>query len=268
MAGPRTFALCADDFGLSAAVDRGILRLVVRSRLSAVSCLVNAPDWAAAAGELAAAAQGSVRLGLHFNLTEGRPLSPALARLWPRLPALPHLIVQAHLRRLPRAALREELAAQLHAFEQARGAAPDHLDGHQHVHHLPQVRELVLEVLAARPRLTVRSTASVLGPGHAGKRLIIERSGGRALGRQLQRMGRQANRHLLGVYDFAATDYGRLMRAWLAAMPAQGGLLFCHPGGAAGGPGDPIAGARVRELAYLDSDAFVDDLVAANARLA
>ena len=46
-----------------------------------------------------------MRTGLHFNLTEGRPLAPSLRALWPRLPTLQDLIVQAHLRRLPLAEL-------------------------------------------------------------------------------------------------------------------------------------------------------------------
>ena len=263
--------LCADDFGLSAAVDRGILRLVSRSRLSAVSCLVNMPDWAAGARALKAAP--AVRAGLHFNLTEGRPLAPALARVWPQMPALQQLITLAHLHRLPVAALREELHAQLAAFEQARGQPPEHIDGHQHVHHLPQLRALVLELLAARPRMAVRHTGRLPGRGFAVKRLLIEGTGGRAMGQLIQKLGRQANSHLLGVYDFAEPNYRRLMQAWLAELPGSGGMIFCHPGEAdehdkgADAPIDAIAAARVRELAYFDSEAFIDDLLAADVTL-
>jgi predicted glycoside hydrolase/deacetylase ChbG (UPF0249 family) len=204
-----------------------------------------------------------VRLGLHFNLTEGRPLSAALARHWPVLPRLPHLLAAAHLRGLPQAALRAELQAQLAAFVQARGGGPSHIDGHQHVHHLPQVREALLELLAGLPSVQVRDTGDVRGPGHAFKRLVIERSGGRAMSHKLQSLGRQANTQLLGVYDFIDTDYRRLMQGWLAAVPERGGLVFCHPGMADGAAADPIAAARVRELAYLEGEDFEADLYAA-----
>jgi hypothetical protein len=251
----KTLVLVADDYGLAPEIDRGILRLARRHRLGEVSCIVNAAGWRAAAPALSAL---PLRAGLHLNLTEGQPLSMALLRLWPTLPTLPRLIARAHARRLPVAALRDELRAQLDAFEEACGRTPAHLDGHQHVHHLPQLRELVLELLPTRPGMQARDTGHVIGPGFAVKRWLIAGTGGRALGRRLHALGRAQNRVLLGVYDFAEADYGCLFRAWLAAAPAGGGLVFCHPGEAAAG--DPIATARVRELAYFDSDRFLRDL--------
>ncbi len=259
----KTLALVADDFGLEAPIDRAILRLAAAGRLSAVSCIVTADDWRHSAGHLAALPVGA---GLHWNLTEGQPLSAALAHLWPELPPLPRLLALAHLRRLPLAALRAELAAQLDAFEAAYGRPPAHLDGHQHVHHLPQLRGLVLEALATRPALRVRATGRLRGPGSALKRRVIEWTGGRALARCLQRLGRAQNEVLLGAYDFQAADYRALMRAWLGALPEQGALLFCHPGEA--GASDAIAAARARELAYLASDHFAADLAAAGVQLA
>jgi predicted glycoside hydrolase/deacetylase ChbG (UPF0249 family) len=272
----KALALCADDYGLSPAIDRGILKLAQAWRLTDVSCLVNGPRWPQAARELAALAvvrQGRVRTGLHFNLTEGRPLSPELASLWPQFPQLETLIVDAHLRRLPEPALRAELQAQMQAFEQGRGKAPSHVDGHQHVHHLPQVREALLALLAPRADIRVRHTGRVQGPGFLVKRLLIEGTGGRTLGRQLIALRRQANTQLYGVYDFVQPDYRLLMQSWLADLPDEGSLIFCHPGDAPAAkesgdtPPDPIAAARVRELAYLASADFKTDLDAAGARL-
>lgn len=259
MSGARVLTLCADDFGLSGAISRGIAMLARAQRLSAISCITNAPHWRQAAPmlrELPAA----VTVGLHFNLTEGRPLSPDLARVWPTLPSLPKLLVLSHLHQLPVTALRVEWLAQLDAFAQATGHAPQMVDGHQHVHHLPELREVLLDGIAPMsPRPAVRSTARLLGPGFAFKRFVIERSGGRALKRELARRGLRHNASLLGAYDFATADYRRLMRQWLAQLPREGGLLFCHPAETADA-GDAIGEARMRELAYLESDAFLADL--------
>ena len=261
----RRLDVCADDFGQSRALSASVAALAARGRLSSLSCLVNLPDFAASAPLLAPLA-GRVGLGLHFNLTEGAPLSEALARVWPRLPALPRLIRDAHLRRLPREAIAAEWRAQLAAFERALGRAPDHVDGHQHVHHLPGVREVVLTGIAAlAPAPGVRNTGRVLGPGFALKRLLIERTGGRALARALARRGLPRCSALLGAYDFEAEDYRALMRGWLARVPAEGALLFCHPGPAE--PGDAIAAARVREHAYLAGEDFPRDLAAAGIEL-
>ena len=261
-----TLTLCADDFGQSPAISLRIVALAQAGRLQATSCLVNGAHWLPQAPRLADA-PAALQRGLHLNLTEGAPLSAALARHWPQLPRLPRLIAAAHLGRLPLAALADELAAQLGAFHAATGRLPDHLDGHQHVHHLPGVRNLLLRLLDTLPPTTfVRSTAHVGGPGFAVKRWLIERTGGRALGRRLAQRGAAHNGVLIGCYDFIATDYRALVQRWLAALPAGGALLFCHPGDA-DGEADPIAAARLREAAYLGSAAFADDLVAAGVRL-
>jgi chitin disaccharide deacetylase len=173
------------------------------------------------------------------------------------------------LRKLPVPAVRDEWQAQMQAFEKAYGRPPAHIDGHQHVHHLPQVRDALIELLAQKPGIPVRHTGRVRGPGFAVKRLLIEGTGGRELGRALEAQGRAANTQLLGVYDFQGTNYRRWMQAWLAALPERGGLIFCHPGEVNHSEvPDPIGEARVRELAYLDGEEFSADLRAAGAILA
>ena len=279
---PRRLALCADDFGLAPAISAGIARLAHAGRLNAISCLTNGVHWARNS-QLLDGLGAEVDVGLHLNFTEGRPQSAALAKHWPQFPSLPALIVRAHLGALPRAALREEVQAQLEEFVRVRGVAPAFIDGHQHVHHLPVLRGVVLELIdSVQPRPAVRSTGRVRGPGAALKRWLIERTGGRALALALARRGVAHNAALLGAYDFIDPDYRALMQGWLAAVPADGALLFCHPADAAdrkhgiyrgGGSSnaldapDPIAPARLREAAYLGSAAFLDDLAAANVSL-
>ena len=262
----RRLLLCADDFGLTHGIDQAIAGLVRAGRLVAFSCLSNGPAWVADAPQVAAL-RGPALAGLHFNLTEGRPLSPALAHHWPQLPSLPRLLILAHLGRLPLAAVADELVAQWVAYVQASGCEPDFIDGHQHVHHLPGVRGALLDFLRLHP-VPVRSTAHLGGPGGGLKRRVIEHSGGRALALALAQRGLPHNRLLLGAYDFQA-DYRPLMQAWLAQVPASGALLFCHPGQPSPGDApDAIAAARQRELAYLGGDAFEADLAAAGVVLA
>ena len=264
----RLLALCADDYGAGRGIDDAIVELAAAGRLSAVSCLANGEHWSGDAPALRGVA-GRVDIGLHFNLSEGRPLSAELARAWASLPALPRLIALAHLGALPLQAIRAELACQLEVFTAAAGMAPRFVDGHQHVHHLPGVRGIVLEAVERmRPMPAVRNTGRVLGPGWRIKRLLIGATGGRALLHQLARRGIAHNPALSGVYDFEATDYRALMQRWLAAIPAEGALLFCHPGaGSTAADVDPIAAARVREWNYLRSAGFTDDLAAADVTL-
>ena len=269
MTAPRVLAVCADDFGLAPGISAGIARLAHAGRLTAISCLTNGAHWASAV-PLLDGLPASVDVGLHLNFTEGRPLSPRLAKRWPKFPALPLLIARAHLGALPRGAMRNEAHAQLAAFMRARGVAPAFIDGHQHVHHLPGLRNLILDMLEhIQPLPAMRSTGRLPGPGFAIKRALIERTGGRALAGELARREIAHNPALLGVYDFTEPDYRALMQGWLAALPAEGGLLFCHPGDGcdAAAPQDAIAAARLRESAYLGSAAFPQDLAAAGVTL-
>jgi predicted glycoside hydrolase/deacetylase ChbG (UPF0249 family) len=266
----RRLSICADDFGLSAAISRSITGLAQRGRLNAVSCLTNSARWPEHA-QMLSALPPSVERGLHLNLTDGTPLSAELRGHWPCLPALPKLIVMAHVGRLPLQAITSEWQAQWQRFVDTVGEAPRFVDGHQHVHHLPGVRDVVLAALAAvRKPIAARNTGCVRGPGNALKRVLIERTGGRSLQRRLQDLDIAHNSVLLGVYDFRDQDYRGRVQRWLARAPAEGGLLFCHPAADVrneSGHVDPIAPARLREHDYLASDAFEEDLMAGGVTL-
>lgn len=254
----KRLRLCADDYAMGPAIDRGMLALAQQQRVGALSCLSSSPRWPAAAGALRDL-PSSTALGLHFNLTEGEPSSVALRRRWPRFPSLGRLLAMAAAGQLPQAEISEEWQTQLDRFIAARGRAPQFIDGHQHVHALPGVRDALLRT-ARSLGLPMRDTGHILGPGHALKRFVIESCGGRALRRAMIRQGIAHASALLGVYDFdPAADYRALMRGWLARLP-DAALLFCHP--AIGGPdeGDSIGVARHREAAYLGGSAFADDL--------
>lgn len=264
----RVLALCADDFGLAPGISAGIAKLGHARRLTAISCITNSPHWQAST-ELLKGLPDSVDIGLHLNFTEGRPLSARLARRWSSLPSLPRLIAQAHLRLLPLSQVRNEVHAQLAAFNRALGRPPAFIDGHQHVHHLPGLRRIILDMVEhVQPIPAMRSTGRVLGPGADFKRRVIEGTGGRALAGELAQRVIAHNPALLGAYDFVEPNYQSLMRAWLAELPAEGALLFCHPGTHLDGdPPDAIGAARERELAYLGSVGFAEDLAAANVTL-
>ena len=254
----KRVAVCIDDFGLHAAVDEAILALVARGRVTTTSCMVGAPAWREDAAALRSMAEaGRVEAGLHFDLTEF-PLDPAIARpvgAWMRA---------SMLRRVDSAAIRAELRKQLDAFEAAMGRAPSHVDGHQHVHQFPVVRDVLVEELMHRYRGTrlpwLRSTRGAARGRLKGR--VIEAMGATALERLARSHHFAQNRTLLGVYDFAGGPqrFGALLHAWLDAAQ-DGDLLMCH---VANGrvPGDEIAQARVDEFEVFSQDGFdalVDD---------
>ncbi len=239
---------------MNAAVDAGILALADRGRLSGASCLVDGPTFAAGAARLAAS---GLQLGLHLNFTEllGQP---GLC-----LP-LRALIVSAYLRRLPAPALRASIERQLRRFEDLAGRVPDYVDGHQHVHQLPGVREALVEAVGRypEPRPWLRDTSR---PRLAGLPLrlrikagVIAALGASALRRQACARGLRMNDGFLGVYDFqgGAPAYLAWMRRWLAAC-RDGDVLMCHPALGAG-PRDALSAQRQAEFEVLGGDAMAD----------
>lgn len=257
-----SLTLCADDFGMSDGVDDAILRLVERGLLTAVSCMSLGPCWARDARALADLAQGRCDLGLHLDLTE-------FAADTVRHP-LGRLIARAYLGRLDRAALAASIEQQLDAFEAAAGLPPAFVDGHQHVHQLPGVRELLLQALARRggsaPGPWIRNTRPALGgrwnDSDDRKHRVIAALGSRALQRACARQGLRQNADMLGVYPFdgSAADYEARLQRWLDRVgPAT--LLMCHPASRPA-PGDAIAAARLREYGVLSDPGLLRRLEA------
>ncbi|MDB5861066.1 MAG: YdjC family protein [Ramlibacter sp.] len=248
----RRLGICVDDFGLGEGVDQAVLGLARQGRISATSCMVGAPRWRADAPALREVDPAALDVGLHLDLTE----FPFDARL--RLP-LQHWLARSHVRLVPRAALRREIEAQLDAFEQALGRPPAHVDGHQHVHQLPVVRDALLAALEARHggrRPWLRRTRRPRGERVGGKAWLIETLGCAGLARLAGAKGYGQNGHLLGVYDFQgdAERYLALVGAWLRAAE-DGDLLMCHPATQLV-PGDAIAPARMWEYQVLAGPAF------------
>ncbi len=238
--------MCADDFGLHISVDEAIVELARLGRLSGAGCLVDGPSFAESAQSLRSS---GLQCGLHLNFTE------ALGAEGVFMP-LGQLVRACWARRLDPVHVRRQIVHQLDRYEAVLGCAPHYVDGHQHVHQFPQIREALIDELGRRyltagSRPWLRSTLA--GP-QAGmplnlrvKSAIIATLGASRHGRLARGQGFRLNRALLGVYDFTggASGYARLLPAWLAAA-REGDLIMCHPAMRAV-PGDALGEQRRAE---------------------
>lgn len=256
----KTITLCADDFGLSSSINHGILSLVSLKRLSAVSCMVNGPEFKTQAPQLIAL-KHQVQTGLHFNLTEGCLISDPNSQPF----SLLNLLLKSHIGWINSSIIKKELHAQLDTYVQVMGDLPDFIDGHQHVHQFPKIRPIFLEVYQQRLRhkkTYIRSTFPMISLSqYQFKSLILKHSGGSSLKQDLQHLSIPHNSYFSGVYDFSEkSDYRALFKQWLALAPSNT-LIMCHPGE---GGCDAIAKARAVELKYFKSDDFLSDCQNAN----
>jgi predicted glycoside hydrolase/deacetylase ChbG (UPF0249 family) len=269
----RRIWLCADDYGLSAGVNRAIRDLIERGRLNATSVMVVGPAIGRdEVGTLrAAVANGpGCAIGLHVTLTA--PFRPLTMHFQPldggMFLTFTRLLRASLLRRLDPEIIHAELMVQLTAFNELFGRAPDFVDGHQHAQLFPVVRDAFLAaVKEAAPGAWVRQggrdapLARRLGTPKA---LFLDILSAQFRSRAL-RANIAFNPGFAGAYDFSQRpDFGVLMRQFLDGLP-EGGLIMCHPGFVDETlvSLDPLTVQRESEHAFLGGEHF-PRLLAAN----
>ncbi|MGH7438515.1 MAG: ChbG/HpnK family deacetylase [Polyangiaceae bacterium] len=138
--------ITADDLGIDARRDDGIFEALAAGAVTQASLLVAGPSGRTAAERVR---REGWSVGLHLDLTE----TPAVAADVPSL-------VDARGRKLGKHGLRRAIArgavdvthvareaeAQIALFSSRIGRPPVHVDGHQHVHVLPELTETLASV--------------------------------------------------------------------------------------------------------------------------
>lgn len=251
--------LCADDFGLSSEISRTIAELAAEGRINAISCMAVCAGWARDSSLLRSLPE-SIEIGLHLVLTGEPPLTP-MPELAPdgRLPPINRLAHRAGLKQLPLDEIKREISAQFDRFIDEYGRPPAFVDGHQHAHVLPGIRQIVLAETARRaPDAWLRNCtdrlSAILSRPFRGKALANAWLS-RGLKRAGARHGLSSNDSFGGHYDFAS-DYKRLFPRFLR-RPSAVHLVMCHPG-AGNLTGDPVAAARKAEATALRAMAMRD----------
>ncbi|NER65517.1 ChbG/HpnK family deacetylase [Pseudomonas sp. MAFF212427] len=166
---PSRVIVNADDFGLNEHTNAVILHAFHSGLISSATAMATMPAFKAAC-TLAQQPALRGRVGLHFNLTYGKPLSEAIRALAQFCNANGEFDLNLSRKRLwlgrqAREAVAAELAAQ---WQQCLdyGLTPSHLDSHQHVHNRWPIGEIVAR-FAAREGVPIRLARNVghnIGP--------------------------------------------------------------------------------------------------------
>jgi hypothetical protein len=137
---------CADDFGAFPWIDEAILRLNKEKKIQATSCL--AIPGSGALANLSSI--GSIQLGLHLYFTEfprhtnkntkGSSAAPFFS-------SFEMAYVKSLGRMVDQDKIYEEMKAQWLFFERSVERSPDFVDGHQHIHQLPGIRESMIRLV-------------------------------------------------------------------------------------------------------------------------
>ena len=162
--------LNADDFGLTAGVNRAILELHLSGVLTSASLMARAAATDEAIG--LALATPSLGVGCHVVLVDGEPVlsptsdiphlaGPLDGQFWPSLPSFLHWVYGFGSEGNRIIAIRDreievEAAAQI-ALLQSRGLCLTHIDTHKHTHIFPAVLRPVLRAARAAGIRAVRN---------------------------------------------------------------------------------------------------------------
>jgi chitin disaccharide deacetylase len=225
----------ADDLGADEARNAGIFEAVEAGAVTSVSILPNGPALNHALSGIRALALKGISIGIHFNLSEGKPVSAGLKLLIGPDDCFRGKLSARRLLAHPgdpklENEIRREMAAQIAILRDAR-VPINHLDGHQHVHVFPAVVKAAAEGAKAHgiPWIRIPEELSGSSPSEFMEEAEFFSSHAAAAKPFFQASGLFAADHFRGLYL-----KGRLPVAnwseFLEAIPHGLTELMVHPG--------------------------------------
>lgn len=229
----------ADDFGRHVLINKSVQQAVQQGGLRSASIMAGAPAFADAVAVAKSLPQLGV--GVHLTLVDGRPVLPP--RQVPTLvDGTGHFLpdhgsfIRAYLQgRIRRQDIARELAAQLDKVL-AAGLTPTHVDSHQHLHMLPGIFSLVLDLAGSRGIKRVRVSRGIYGnpftpwPGVGD---LVGRFGLEVLAclarRQAKAQGFACPQHFVGQVAGGAVT-AAFLRQLLTDFPDGSVEIMLHPG--------------------------------------
>lgn len=233
----RYIIINADDFGRHAEINRAVEEGLVHGCLRSATVM---PGGAAFAGAIDIARRHEeLGLGVHFTLVDGHPILPP--EEIPSLVGSEGDFLPDHTALLKRylkgsinlEEVRRELAAQLQKVE-ATGIPISHVDSHQHMHTLPGIIDIVLDLAARAGIRAVRTPLTTLFAGaFGGLGQLVGRLGLSTLARlaacKAHRRGLLTPDNFAGIVAGEAVSEGELLHL-IAHLPQGTTEVMMHPG--------------------------------------
>ena len=220
----------ADDFGLSEAVNEGIIEAHLHGIVTCASLLTNVPAFSHAC-ELAHK-HPQLEIGFHANLTSGRPvlpgeLVPSLVDRNGRFFGLWTFACRCLAGLASYRDIEKELTAQM---QKAWGQKIffTHIDGHHHIECLPVVAAVLVEMAKKKKIPFIRRIAS---PKRIGPWLPFFQQWALSLLQRRAPSGESASTdHFWGLELYRSKDKTAMLERLLCRLPDGINELMCHPG--------------------------------------
>ncbi len=225
---PIQLIINADDYGYYPCISKGILEAARSGAVTATGILANSPDLAAQLEWLDSV--DNLDVGVHLNLTFGQPLTAVmadkLARWHGGFPNAYAMSAMLMTRKISLDDVRGEWRAQIEA---CRGKNLRFLNSHEHIHMLPVLFPLALELARDYDIPQVRLTqAEWLAP--FGVSALIRNTLMQTMQAVNQRRLKVNTPLFLGLSRSGKLDYNYLATVFAKLKPGQRYELMCHPG--------------------------------------
>src|SRR5215468_8820196 len=261
----RRLIVNADDFGMTAGVNRAIIEGHTRGAITSSTLMANMPAFDTAVR--LARDHPSLGVGLHFNITQGRPVADSSrvsgliddrGEFWGTSTAL---LGRALTGRLSAEEVVIELRAQIEKALNA-GVRLTHVDSHKHTHALPHICEAIIATIKDYGINAVRLPSETWRFDRDARsfKLILQSAGAFGISQLCRISGAKLKKSGVKTPDFfiGVSRTGFWTKEWLIELierlPAGASELMCHPGyndAELGGVKTRLRASRANELRLL-----------------
>lgn len=272
----KKIVICADDYAYSTQASKAIRELLLKNKINATSCMTDTKFWIKEAKNLKKEinkTKNNNLIGLHFTLTEQVNSKHFIRSCFKNKNiSLLELLIRSKLRLVSFDKIYEILNYQYNAFIKEFNKQPDFIDGHQHIHQFPVVRDVFIKFYKDNKLVSnncfLRTTYPLYGSKDLLKQIIIKASGSKIFARLIKKNNIPTNIGFSGLYKLKSESYENIRSCYkyFFSEVKHNSLIMCHPGLQADrsegeGEGlDEIATRRVLEYKYFISKDFDDDL--------
>jgi chitin disaccharide deacetylase len=232
----KNYLLCADDFLFTKNISLGIINLLSKDKINATSAMVIFSKNKSFGTLLKKKIKKKQIIGLHLVLTNYKPLHKF--KYIKKFPGLLKLILNILIRKIKVNEIEIEIKSQIVEFKKIFGHLPTYIDGHHHVHQMPFISDILIDVIN---KIYPKQNKPLVRNTHLKLILILKNNiellktimlslFGLYLKNKLKKNNIPTNNYFFGIYDFLKMNDYKKNFLLFEKFKKNGSIFMTHPG--------------------------------------